>query len=163
MVVKKGCVEAMKFEHSARPLMGFLIFSIFGALVCAYYTLIFPKSYTPDPKLLGGAWVCLFVFSFTTVLFLYLVVKPSRGVEFTAASIFNHRSRWPEVSWKEVEKVSFSQVQGFDFLHIHPGPNFPSQIKLDPDGTASFGFVGLKPAKREAIEWLQENQPHLLA
>ena len=81
-------------------------------------------------------------------------------MEFTEGSLRNSRGKWPEIKWAQVEQVTFTDSGSYQFIVFHLRSDFPASVKLDSNGTTSFGFVGLKSSAAEAKAWLQENKQH---
>jgi hypothetical protein len=152
----------MKFNHSPLGILKLLAASLLGAAVCYGYVGYYAKHFSYSPALYGGAWVALVVFVGVALLSMRLCLRRGVAVEFTDEGISNSRSRWPLIRWDQIARIRSTRIGVSDFLVIEPGNGFPSSIKLDPDGTTSFGFTGLNPGWQDAFAWLQQHHGELL-
>lgn len=153
----------MTLKYSPFSVLKLLGTSILGAIICYGYVGYYAKHFSYSPGLYGGAWVALVAFVGVSLLSIRLCMRRGVAVEFTYEGLHNLRSKWPLVRWEQIAHIRATRVGFSDVLVLEPGDNFPSVIKLDPDGTTSFGFIGLTPGSSNVFAWLDRHHPELLA
>ena len=153
----------MKLNYSPLGVLKLLGAAILGAAVCYGYVGYYAKHFPYSPALYGGAWVALVAFAGAAILLIPLCLRRGVAVEFTVEGLHNRRSRWPLIRWEQIAHIRAMRIGVSDLLVIEPGNGFPASIRLDPDGTTSFGFTGLRPGKAEVFAWLDMNHRELVA
>lgn len=153
----------MKLHYSPLAMLKLLGISLVGGGVCYGYVGYYAKHFSYSPGLYAGAWVALVAFVGVALLSLRLCLKRGVAIEFTEEGLHNMRSKWPLIRWSQISQIRDMPLGMNHFLVIVPGNGFPSEIKLDPDGTTSFGFTGLTPGRSTVFAWLEKHHPDLLA
>lgn len=156
----------MKLNYSPAAGFKFLGVSLLGAAICYGYVGYYARHFSHSAGLYGAAWAALVVFvvlAAFSVKIISLSLKRGPAVEFTEEGIRNYRSHWPLIRWEQISRITTMRANHVDFLVIVPGKNFPDHVRIDPDGTTSFGFPGLSPGKPEVLAWLEQHHPELLA
>ena len=152
----------MEIKYSPLGAFKLLAISILGAAVCYGYVGYYAKHFSYSPGLYGAAWVSLVVFAGCSILSLFLCSRRGVALEFTTEGIIDYRGKWPPIRWDQISRIRPMRLGISDMLIIHPKDGFPKSIKLDPDGTTSFGFTGLKPNSTNVFAWLRNHHPELI-
>ena len=153
----------MKLNYSPFGVFKLLGASILGGAICYGYVGYYAKHFSYIPALYGAAWVALVVFVGVALLSIRLCMRRGVAVEFTDEGLHNMRSNWPLIRWGQISHIRATRLGISDCLVIEPGDHFPQGIKLDHDGTTSFGFTGLTPGASDVFAWLKKHHPDLIA
>jgi hypothetical protein len=153
----------MKLNYSPFGVLKLLGASILGGAICYGYVGYYARHFSYSPALYGAAWVALVAFVGVALLSIRLCMRRGVAVEFTDEGLHNMRSKWPLIRWDKISHIRAMRLDIGDFIVIEPGDGFPPEIKLDPDGTTSFGFTGLTPGRSDVFAWLEKHHPELVA